>query len=362
MRRLKIFSDRNYIPNGMGHVMMLFPFWGEGHPQNGRFERYSEIGRSFFEMTSLEEADIAVMPVAWELVTNNDPAMDLAHEFAEKVKASGKRTIIFFWSDSDEEVPIDGTVVFRTSMYRSKRRTNEYAMPAWGDDFVAKYREGRVLVREKGETPIVGFCGYAAPLEPSFGWKLRTAASASAAILRERKMQAKGGPLTLGATIRKEALRYLSQDNRVQTNFIIRDRFLAGARLADGRVDLDTFSKAQFEYVQNMIGSDYVLCARGRGNFSYRLYETLSCGRIPIFVDTDCVLPYDFALNWARHSVWVDAGELSKISEKVVEFHDNLSPQKFKDIQRENRVFWERWLSPEGFFTNLHKHFPSGRL
>jgi len=49
--------------------MMLFPFWGKGHSENGRFERYSEIGRSLFEMTS-EEADIAVMPVAWELATN----------------------------------------------------------------------------------------------------------------------------------------------------------------------------------------------------------------------------------------------------------------------------------------------------
>jgi hypothetical protein len=336
--------------------MMLFPFWGKGHPQNGRFERYSEIGRSFFEMTSLEEADIAVMPVAWELVTENESAMDLAHEFAEKVKASGKRTIIFFWSDSDEEVPIDNAVVFRTSMYRSKRRTNEYAMPAWSDDFVAKYQEGKLPVREKGETPIVGFCGYAAPLKPSLSWRLGTALRMGAAVLRERRIQPKGGPLTLGTAVRTEALRYLSQSNQVQTNFVIRDRFLAGTRLADGRVDPDAFSKAQYEYVQNMIGSDYILCARGRGNFSYRLYETLSCGRIPIFIDTDCVLPYDDAIDWKRHCVWVDASELSGISEKVVGFHDSLSPQEFADLQREIRLLWEKWLSPEGFFANIHKH------
>jgi len=358
MRRLKIFSDRNYIPNGMGHVMMLFPFWGKGHPQNGRFERYSEIGRSFFEMTSLEEADIAVMPVAWELVTNNEPAMDLAHEFAEKVKASGKRMIIFFWSDSDEEVPIDNAVVFRTSMYRSKRRTNEYAMPSWSDDFVAKYQGGKLPVREKSERPVVGFCGYAAPLKPSFNWKLWTALRTAAAVLRERRTQPKGGPLTLGAAIRTEALRALSQSNQVQTNFIIRD---TGMRLAHGRADLDAFSKAQFEYVQNLIGSDYVLCARGRGNFSYRLYETLSCGKIPIFVDTDCVLPYDFAIDWMRCCVWANVSELPKVTEKVVGFHSNLSSREFVDLQLKNRALWEQWLSPEGFFANLHRHFSDGR-
>ena len=356
MRRLKIFSDRNYIPNGMGHVMMLFPFWGEGHPQNGRFERYSEIGRSFFEMTSLEEADIAVMPVAWELVTENESAMDLARDFAEKVKASGKRTIIFFWSDSDEEVPIDHAVVFRTSMYRSKRRANEYAMPSWSDDFVAKYQGGKLPVREKKRKPVVGFCGYAAPLKPPFSSKLRAALGACAALWRERKIQPRHGAHT-----RAEALRYLSRSNQVETNFIIRDQFLAGALLTDGRTDSDRFSRAQLEYVRNMIGSDYVLCARGGGNFSYRLYETLSCGRIPAFVDTDCVLPYDFAVDWNRHCVWVDANELSKIPGKVAEFHNSLSPQEFADLQRENRLLWEDWLSPEGFFANLHRHFSDGR-
>ena len=360
MQKLRIYADRNYVPYGLGHVMMLFPFWGKGHPENGRFERYSEIGRSLFEMTSLEEADIAVMPVAWELVTDNEPAMDLAREFAEKVKASGKRTIIFFWSDSDEEVPIDNAVVFRTSIYSSKRRTNEYAMPAWSDDFVAKYQGGKVSVREKSERPTIGFCGYAVPLEPSLGWQLQTALRTGAALLREKKIHPKGGPLTLGATIRTKALRYLSQSNQVETHFIIRETG-RGVQLVNGRVDLDALSKAQLDYAQNMIGSDYVLCARGRGNFSYRLYETLSCGRIPIFIDTDCVLPYDFAVEWMQHCVWVDASELSKITEKLVKFHSSLSPQEFVELQRENRAFWERWLSPEGFFANLHKHFPGGR-
>jgi hypothetical protein len=307
-------------------------------------------------MTSLEEADFAVMPAPWELVADNKPALDLACEFARNVNACGKRTIIFFWSDSDEEVPIDNAVVFRTSMYRSKRRTNEYAMPSWSDDFVMKYQGGKLPVREKKRKPVVGFCGYAAPLEPPLSSKLRAALGAGAALWRKRKRQPRHG-----AYIRAEALRYLSQSNQVETNFIIRDQFLAGALLAGGRTDSDCFSRAQLEYVHNMIESDYILCARGGGNFSYRLYETLSCGRIPVFVDTDCVLPYDFAVDWNRHCVWVDASELSKISGKVAEFHNSLSPQEFADLQRENRLLWEDWLSPEGFFANLHKHFPSGR-
>jgi len=49
---------------------------------------------------------------------------------------------------------------------------------------------------------------------------------------------------------------------------------------------------------------------------SYRLYEALCCGRIPVFIDTDCVLPYDFMIDWKKYFVWVDQSELPLIAEK----------------------------------------------
>ena len=100
-----------------------------------------------------------------------------------------------------------------------------------------------------------------------------------------------------------------------------------------------------------MMDSDYVLCSRGFGNYSYRLYESLACGRIPVFVDTDCVLPYDFVIDWKRYCVWVDQSDLDSIPDRVAEFHDDLSPQQFEDLQLECRRLWEKWLAPEGFFA-----------
>jgi hypothetical protein len=48
----------------------------------------------------------------------------------------------------------------------------------------------------------------------------------------------------------------------------------------------------------------------------------------------------------------------ARTAERVVEFHDDLSPRESVDLRRENRALWERWLSPEGFFASFHKHFP----
>jgi len=356
--KLKIFSDRSFLPKGMGHFVMLYPFWGknpenEQDPNTGRFDHYAEIGRSFFKMTSLKEAEFAILPLAWEHVIRNEAKRDLSMSFVKEVKRAGKRVIVFFWSDSDQDIPLDNAVVFRTSFYRSKRKSNEFAMPAWSEDFVEKYLGGRLPIRLKRTKPIVGFCGSAPPLKVLLMWKLKNILRWGANFMGIRKKTTSKSP----PIIRAIALHALSRSPLVEKNFIIRDRFLGGALLPDGRENLTLKQKVRLEYVQNIVRSDYILCARGAGNYSYRLYETLCCGRIPVFIDTDCVLPYDLDIKWKKHCVWIDESELPLVAEKVVEFHKNLSPQDFIDLQYENRKLWENWLSPEGFFANFHRHF-----
>ena len=210
-------------------------------------------------------------------------------------------------------------------------------------------------MREKSARPVAGFCGFAYPLKTGLERKLKDAVKTSAGHVGIQLGKPKDKP-KLTHLARTEALRVLSKSRLIDTNFIVEDRFLGGAQLSDGSVDPSRWEKAQLEFVQNLTTSDYILCARGAGNFSYRLYEALSCGRIPIFLDTDCVLPYDFVLDWKKYCVWVHEGQIPKIADKLVEFHGSLSSREFVEMQRECRKLWENWLSPEGFFANLHRH------
>ncbi len=60
------------------------------------------------------------------------------------------------------------------------------------------------------------------------------------------------------------------------------------------------------EFVHNLVTSDYILLRIRNGNFSYRLYETLSCGgswSLSIRI-ASCL--YDFAIDWNQFCVWVD--------------------------------------------------------
>ncbi len=343
-----IFADRSFLASSTTpHATILAPFWGTnsekpGDPDNGRFDRYAEVGSSFIRLSSLADSDVGVFPQNWE--SAGEQAVGLAERFAAVCSDAGKRPVIFHGADSTEPLPVDA-VVFSTSLLRSQRRSSEFAMPAWSEDFLANRFDGELSLRRKRARPVVGFCGNPMADRPARTFRGR---------IRGRLGCPKPGfrQGLAGDHPRTRALRAVTQDRRLDSNFVLRDGFWAGAIQ-----DESSLGPARTEYVQNMLASDYVLCARGIGNFSYRLYETLCMGRIPIFVDTDCVLPLGFDIDWRSHCVWVDESEIDGIGDRVLEFHESVDEREFEELQHACRRLWETHISPEGFFASFHRHF-----
>ena len=368
---MRIFSDRRYLAEKQPHVLMLDPFWGEkGETTRPDIVPYMDIGHRLFQMVPLENADVAVLPADWEDVSRDGKAKNLAIEFADLVKRAGKKVAIFFVTDSDEAVPIENAIVFRTSYHRSQRRPNEFAMPFWCDDFLERYLDSRLALRAKSEKPAVGFCGWAYSPRGSIGrvktWCLKGYPSLAIIELRllfsfygSQIFECKMADLARGQFLRTRVMRALSRSELVETNFIVRDGFLSGAYLGNDKWDQDLFAKARQDYVHNMLDSEYVLCTRGVGNYSIRFYETMSCGRVPLFIDTDCGLPYDWLINWRQQFMWVEERDVPSVAERLVTFHNSLSPEDFQNLQVNCRKLWEDWLSPVGFFSNFYRHFES---
>jgi hypothetical protein len=349
-RLLKLYSDVSFLPPGKGHVAMLYPFLGTGgkgwsDSSAGVFDEYLATGSQFFRMTTLADADVAILPGAWSHYIDAAEGRALAKDFVAIAKSAGKRTIVFFNSDSTEEVQLDDSLIFRTSLNRSRKRPNEFALPAWSEDIVERRLDGKLPIRPKSGRPVVGFCGFAAPLIRSW---VRNFARWGASVAGMRH-GATNPLLKPGHAVRLKAMRALENSPAVDTNFVVRGAFFGSAEMTQSKY-------TRGEYVQNMIDSDYTLCVRGAGNFSYRLYETLSCGRIPVFVDTDCVLPYDSVIRWKDYCVYLDESEVARIGDRVAEFHAKLSPSGFEELQRECRKLWKNYISPEGFFRNFHRH------
>jgi hypothetical protein len=340
-----IFSDRRFLASpSTPHAVILAPFWGAnlepaGTPDEGRFDRYATVGASFLRLTELEDSDVAVFPQNWEAA--GEQAAGLAEQFTAACADAGKPAAFFSGADSTEPLPVDA-VTFRTSILRSERRANEFALPAWSEDFLERYLGGELQPRHRHGRPVVGFCGNTLGGLPA-------ATRVERLLRRPREPQARR--LT-GERPRTRALRALGSERRLETNFVLRGNFLAGA-LGDPAALVET----RGEYVQNMLQSDYILCVRGIGNFSYRLYETLSLGRIPVFVDTECVLPLEFEIDWRDHCVWVEEDEIDVIGDRILAFHESVNDTEFEERQRACRRLWETRISPQGFFASFHRHF-----
>jgi len=308
--KLKIYSDKRYLQSVKDTRPILMPFWGweedRTAPNAGRFDKWMEEGKDVLQMVSLEEADVAVYPM--------DPTIDRAG-FKRFWQETGDKTLVaFFNSDSDEVLSYrKGVYIFRTSFYKSSQRKTEFAVPGWSEDW------GAFKPNVWKKRPIVGFCGQ---------------------IHRPRA--------------RSTSLVTLEGNKNIKTNFIKKKAFWGGW-ISGGKKPQEG-RKLRNEFVQNINESDYIVCARGGGNFSYRIYETLMSGRIPIFIDTDSVLPYDFIVDWEKEFPIVKESDMNSLSRKVTEFHNSIK-DNFKEHQLRMRSLWEEWISPTGFFTNFHKHF-----
>ena len=376
-KKMKIFSDKSYLLNSVEGqeigVVMLYPFWGDPwtdkrHAYATRYDKWIQKGKNLFEMTSLDDADITVFPSQWITKKNvkHFDFLKLFEKFHEISTSHKKRLVVFFQHDSDENITdYSGMLIFRTSLYESIRKPNEFAIPSWSADIIEEYANGQVLIRKKKVRPTVGFCGYPGfpPSQQTQNLKshikriLKNVYIKIPNRLRYTRFLMK---YNIGHFIRSKAIKILQKSKKIQNNFILRDKIWGGFghyRLPNGTFNYELTKETYVQHAYNILESDYVLCCRGNGNNSIRMYETLCCGRIPVFINTDCVLPYKNEIDWKRYCIWVEQNELAFIEEMILDFHENISESDFVDLQKECREVYLKYISPYGFFTNFYKHF-----
>lgn len=88
---------------------------------------------------------------------------------------------------------------------------------------------------------------------------------------------------------------------------------------------------ARDRYVEAMLASTYVICPRGSENFSYRAYEALFFGRVPVIIDTHMVLPD--AVPWREVGIVVPYEDLDRIADMIREDYEGHSAAQFRERQ-----------------------------
>jgi Exostosin family len=86
-------------------------------------------------------------------------------------------------------------------------------------------------------------------------------------------------------------------------------------------------------YKHHLKKNTYIVCPRGSENYSFRIYEALNFGRIPVIVDTDVVLPKE--INWDRLSIIVPYKSLHGLYDAIVQDYESRSGDDFLARQQE---------------------------
>ncbi len=108
----------------------------------------------------------------------------------------------------------------------------------------------------------------------------------------------------------------------------------------DGKLFYKLTDDHQTNYVHEILDSEFVLCPRGLGCSSHRLFETMALGRVPVILSDAWIEPSglawnDFSIRVAEH----DAARLPEILRKW----QSRSAAMGKLARRE----WETWFAPD---------------
>lgn len=105
----------------------------------------------------------------------------------------------------------------------------------------------------------------------------------------------------------------------------------------------DTGGHAAFkqQYARKILQSRFVLCPRGIGTSTFRLFETMQSGRVPVILSDAWVPPA--GIDWNAFSLRVSERDLARLPEICT-----ATLPRWEAMAAEGRRVWLEWFSPAG--------------
>ena len=196
---------------------------------------------------------------------------------------------------------VNNIKIYRTSLNKSKKQKNEFALPAFSPDYFNNYMKNPKLS--------IGYCGH----------------------------KVHGRDYYLNILL----------NSKLSTDFILRDGFWAPG--------IDKL-QARKDYIKNIEDNIFTFCYRGAGNFSYRFYDVMMMGRVPILIKTDSVYPFEDKYDLNSVGIVLDELDIKNKNLDLIEIINQYyekNKDNLENIQKQNRDIWEKYYSCCGFLENI---------
>lgn len=304
--------------------------------------QYQYSKRDFVLVEAIEDADFVLLPYSYERFKAVNPAK--VEMIIGEARRAGKMILIDGAGDLEYPITVPDSVILRVSQYRYTLQSNAITVPFPAEDLLETYCGGVLHARTKPQKASVSFMGWA---DMSHLGRIKTLwkempIRIAAAIDEKRGAERKG------IFFRERALRALSRSARIESNLVKRPTYSGHVNTLQGSVH-----ENRLAFVESLLGADYALCVKGDANASVRFYEALSLGRIPLFVDTACVLPLEDKINYRDFCVFVDWRNVDRAGELLADFHARLSSEEFAAMRQKARDVYVNYLRFDAFSLQL---------
>ena len=345
---LKFYVNRQLVDERLSCTPLLYPFWPPKIKAATPFasalwQRYTFDSAYYALVPEVTQADAILLPHNYWLWQRCQP--ERLQACLREAAQHQKPLVIDAYGDSAADLPVKNAVILRTSQYRFALKPHEIMLPAYVEDLREAYPDlGAATPRPKVDVPVVGFTGWA---ELPTHQAVKTWLKAASLQLRTC-LNANAAYLIPGVILRKQLVHHLQGAPGLRTNFQIRNTYSGHQKTVQG-----DFQRLRREFISNILESDYTLTVKGNGNYSQRFYETLSLGRIPLFVDTACVLPLEAQIDYTSCCVVVDAKDRRRLAEMLCAWHQRMTPEQFIEMQHRARAIFETYLRVDRFTPYL---------
>ncbi|HCB35634.1 MAG: hypothetical protein A3H73_01395 [Candidatus Taylorbacteria bacterium RIFCSPLOWO2_02_FULL_50_120] len=340
---VRVYIEQNGAPL---HLPMSLVFWPnfkfEISPKRlflrGIMEAYQ---KPFVEIAeSPESADFFAIPFEYFFVEKYAPAY--LSSIYDAARRAGKKVLLFDYTDFVDRTPRlpPHAIFFRVSVYRHHQTPQEIVMPYFVEDLGKTIS----LHQNKPECATVGFCGlsrYGSRVQALKAWVKRRGFRSLLALRGDAAPSVHAG----GIVWRRCSLRAIRQSSAIETNIIERSSYSLHRDSVSGDPQ-----RVRAEYLLNMQSASLPLCVRGDANASQRFYEALSAGRVPLLLDTDCVLPLEGVAPYEKCVIRVPHNETPQLPERAARWHVAQSPVSFIEAEREAKALFQDFLRLDRYF------------
>ncbi|MEZ4858017.1 MAG: exostosin family protein [Flavobacteriaceae bacterium] len=333
---IKLFYDTNLRMEAESY--QLFPLLEVFEMEHSPLQSHYKI------VTALEDCDFGIVPMNIQFLYLQKKKREVEN-FIKQCQAQTKKVLVFSGGDFGVTIKNPNVITVRLGGFHSKLDNNTYIMPPFINDPYRILEKPFEVIKDL-EKPTIGFVGHANGSIKKLGKEYLLHVKGILNRISGKDVTDKQSfyPSSLK---RYGYLNRLLKSNEIVCHFIFRKQYRAGVKSNEEK------QKTTREFYQNMNENLYTFCSRGTGNFSVRLYETLAMGRIPVVVDTDCRFPFNNAIPWKEQCVIILENEIPSIDKKINDFHKNSGTKRLTEIQKENRLIWQDYLTKNTYFKKF---------